>query len=218
MALIATRLEVVDIVVCFFLAHISTQKWACVRWCLQNCVRVESEIPVDCCGCVCDARSMLAWHWGVAVHSGTAYLCVTEVNTSRFHRDAFKRWKATIRQLNQCVLRERPARGISNRIMKELWLYERRFWWPAISFMRRLKGRNLKVLQKSKVWVISLHCGVRQNCVLLVRRFSAFELTQQAVLIKLCGINPQTGLFSIPIKNSKHKFYSFYKYCLSFAC
>jgi len=79
------------------------------------------RIPVIAAGGICDVRSIDAsLSLGAsAVQIGTAYLLCNEVNTSILHCAALKSEKANRTALTN-VFTGKPARGISNRIMKEL--------------------------------------------------------------------------------------------------
>ena len=79
------------------------------------------DIPVIAAGGICDARSIngaLSLGAG-AVQIGTSYLLCDEAKTSALHRAALKSQKANHTALTN-VFTGRPARGIANRVMKDL--------------------------------------------------------------------------------------------------
>jgi nitronate monooxygenase len=79
------------------------------------------EIPVIAAGGIVDAKSVkAALTLGVvAVQVGTAYLLCTEATTSAIHRKALKS-KASQPTALTNLFTGRPARGMMNRLMKEL--------------------------------------------------------------------------------------------------
>ena len=79
------------------------------------------KVPVIAAGGIADARGVAAaLALGAAgVQVGTAYLLCPEVNTSALHRAALKSDAARVTALTN-VFTGRPARGIVNRIMREL--------------------------------------------------------------------------------------------------
>ena len=79
------------------------------------------RIPVIAAGGIADARGVAAaFALGAAgVQVGTAYMLCPETNTSVVHRTALKSAAAHSTALTN-VFSGRPARGIVNRIMKEL--------------------------------------------------------------------------------------------------
>jgi len=81
----------------------------------------EVDIPVIAAGGIADARGVAAaMKLGVAgVQVGTAYLLCPEAVTSAVHRAALKGSGARHTALTN-LFTGRPARGIVNRIMKEL--------------------------------------------------------------------------------------------------
>ncbi len=79
------------------------------------------DIPVIAAGGIADARGVrAAFDLGAAaVQIGTAYLLCPEATTSAVHRAALKREEARHTALTN-IFSGRPARGIVNRLMKEL--------------------------------------------------------------------------------------------------
>jgi nitronate monooxygenase len=79
------------------------------------------RVPVIAAGGVADARGVTAaLDLGAAgVQVGTAYLMCPEVTTNAIHRAALKSSAAQVTALTN-VFTGRPARGIVNRVMKEL--------------------------------------------------------------------------------------------------
>jgi nitronate monooxygenase len=79
------------------------------------------KIPVIAAGGIADARGVAAaMGLGAAgVQIGTAYLLCPEATTSRVHRAALASGAASITALTN-LFTGRPARGIVNRLMREL--------------------------------------------------------------------------------------------------
>ncbi len=79
------------------------------------------QIPVLAAGGIADAAGVrAAMALGAAgVQVGTAYLCCPEATTSRLHRDALMSKAARHTELTT-LFSGRPARGIVNRLMREL--------------------------------------------------------------------------------------------------
>ena len=79
------------------------------------------QVPVIAAGGIADARGVAAaMALGAAgVQVGTAYLLCPEVDTSGLHRAALKSEAARVTALTN-LFTGRPARGIVNRIMREL--------------------------------------------------------------------------------------------------
>jgi len=79
------------------------------------------KIPVVAGGGIADEKGVAAaMALGAAgVQVGTAYLLCTEATTSAVHRDALKSRAASVTALTN-LFSGRPARGIVNRLMKEL--------------------------------------------------------------------------------------------------
>jgi len=79
------------------------------------------RVPVIAAGGIADARgvqAMLALG-ATAVQVGTAFMCCPEATTSRIHRDALTSDAARHTAITN-VFTGRPARGIVNRIVREL--------------------------------------------------------------------------------------------------
>ena len=79
------------------------------------------RVPVIAAGGIADAtgvQAMLAMG-ATAVQVGTAFMCCPEATTSRIHRDALASDAAHHTAITN-VFTGRPARGIVNRIMREL--------------------------------------------------------------------------------------------------
>ena len=79
------------------------------------------RVPVIAAGGIADAqgvRAMLAMG-ATAVQVGTAFMCCPEATTTRIHREALKSEAARHTALTN-VFTGRPARGIVNRIVREL--------------------------------------------------------------------------------------------------
>ncbi|AWY01192.1 2-nitropropane dioxygenase [Marinomonas primoryensis] len=148
------------------------------------------RIPVIAAGGICDTRSIdAALVLGAsAVQVGTAYLLCHEVNTSRFHRDALKGEKAKHTALTN-VFTGKPARGISNRIMKELgYMSDVVPAFPHAS-MEMAQLKSLAEKQGSGDFS-SLWSGQNASA---CQEISAFELTQQ--LVKNMRNKPLNGSF-----------------------
>ncbi|WP_323750421.1 nitronate monooxygenase [Marinobacter sp.] len=79
------------------------------------------KVPVIAAGGIADAKAVAAaMALGAAgVQAGTAYLLCPEANTSAVHRATIKSDSAAVTALTN-VFSGRPARGIVNRVMKEL--------------------------------------------------------------------------------------------------
>lgn len=79
------------------------------------------RVPVIAAGGIADARGVAAaMALGAAgVQVGTAYLCCPEATTSAIHREALKSEAARHTALTH-LFTGRPARGIVNRVMREL--------------------------------------------------------------------------------------------------
>jgi nitronate monooxygenase len=79
------------------------------------------RVPVIAAGGIADARSVAAARalGAAGVQAGTAYLLCDEVTTSPMHRAALKGAQAHITALTN-LFTGRPARGIVNRLMREL--------------------------------------------------------------------------------------------------
>jgi len=79
------------------------------------------KIPVIAAGGIADARSVAAAMvlGASGVQIGTAYLLCTEATTSAVHRAALKSYAARVTALTN-VFSGRPARGIVNRLMREI--------------------------------------------------------------------------------------------------
>jgi nitronate monooxygenase len=77
------------------------------------------KIPVIAAGGISDARRRGAMALGSGVQVGTAYLLCHETTTSAVHRAALKSDRARVTALTN-LFTGRPARGIMNRIMREL--------------------------------------------------------------------------------------------------
>lgn len=79
------------------------------------------RLPVIAAGGIASAacvRAALALG-AAGVQAGSAYLCANEATTSALHRAALQSPAAVHTQLT-CLLSGRPARGIANRLMREL--------------------------------------------------------------------------------------------------
>src|SRR6185503_12032995 len=81
----------------------------------------EVKLPVIAAGGIADAKGVAAAIalGAVGVQIGTAYLLCPEATTSAVHRAALKSGAASHTALTN-VFTGRPARGIVNRIMREL--------------------------------------------------------------------------------------------------
>jgi nitronate monooxygenase len=79
------------------------------------------KVPVIACGGIADAKGVAAaMAMGAAgVQVGTAFLCCDEATTSKLHRAALRSAAARHTALTN-VFTGRPARGIVNRIIREL--------------------------------------------------------------------------------------------------
>lgn len=79
------------------------------------------DVPVIAAGGIADARTVAAARMlgASAVQVGTAYLCSTEATTSALHRAALLSPAAQHTALTR-LFTGRPARGIINRLMREL--------------------------------------------------------------------------------------------------
>lgn len=79
------------------------------------------KVPVIAAGGIADAKGVAAAMalGAVGVQVGTAYLLCTEATTSALHRAALKSAAAQFTALTN-IFSGRPARGIVNRIMREL--------------------------------------------------------------------------------------------------
>lgn len=79
------------------------------------------KLPVIAAGGIADAKTVAAARLlgAAGVQIGTAYMLCPEANTSAVHRDALKSEAALHTSLTN-LFTGRPARGIVNRIMKEL--------------------------------------------------------------------------------------------------
>ncbi|WP_137169552.1 nitronate monooxygenase family protein [Marinomonas sp. FW-1] len=133
-------------------------------------------IPVVAAGGVCDARSIngaLALGAG-AVQIGTSYLLCDEAKTSALHRAALKSQKAHHTALTN-VFTGRPARGIANRVMKDLgYMNDNVPEFPHASMeMAQLKALAEKHGSDgfSSLWSGQNVSGCKE--------ISAFELTKQ---------------------------------------
>ncbi|RBP84337.1 nitronate monooxygenase [Marinomonas rhizomae] len=134
------------------------------------------DVPVIAAGGISDARSInSALALGAsAVQIGTSYLLCDEVKTSALHRAALKSQRASHTALTN-VFTGRPARGIANRIMKDLgYMNENVPEFPYAS----MEMAQLKALaeQHGSDDFSSLWSG--QN-VSGCKEISAFELTRQ---------------------------------------
>ena len=81
----------------------------------------EVPVPVIAAGGIADSRGVQAalMLGASAVQVGTAYLLCPEANTSSLHRQALKAESAEVTALTT-LFSGRPARGIVNRVMREL--------------------------------------------------------------------------------------------------
>jgi nitronate monooxygenase len=79
------------------------------------------KVPVIAAGGIADARSVAAAMvlGAVGVQIGTAYMLCAEANTSEVHRAALKSDAARVTAITN-VFSGRPARGIVNRLMREI--------------------------------------------------------------------------------------------------
>ncbi|MEM1144238.1 MAG: nitronate monooxygenase [Pseudomonadota bacterium] len=88
---------------------------------LMEEVKDQLSVPVIAAGGLGNptqlARAITSGAWAVQV--GTAYLCCTECHTSRIHRARLSSEKAPTTRITN-VFSGRPARGIENRLMKEV--------------------------------------------------------------------------------------------------
>jgi nitronate monooxygenase len=134
------------------------------------------DVPVIAAGGIGDARSINgALSLGAsAVQIGTSYLLCDEVKTSALHRVALKSQRASHTALTN-VFTGRPARGIANRIMKDLGYMNVNV--PEFPYAS-MEMTQLKALAEkhSSDDFSSLWCG--QN-VSGCKEISAFELTKQ---------------------------------------
>lgn len=102
-----------------FLSHDLSEQMG--TFALIPALRHAIDIPVLAAGGIADAqgvRSALALG-ADGVQVGTAFLCATEATTSALHRQALRSQASTHTALTH-LLTGRPARGIVNRLMREL--------------------------------------------------------------------------------------------------
>jgi nitronate monooxygenase len=102
-----------------FLSHDLTQQMG--TFALLPHIVQAVRVPVIAAGGICDAQSVAAaMALGAAgVQVGTAYMLCTEATTSPIHRAALKSPAARHTALTN-LFTGRPARGIVNRLMREL--------------------------------------------------------------------------------------------------
>lgn len=134
------------------------------------------SVPVIAAGGICDARSInCALSLGASVvQIGTSYLLCHEAKTSQLHRAALKSQRAHHTALTN-VFTGRPARGIANRIMKDLGYMNSSVPDFPYASMEMAQLKNLAEKQNSDDFS-SLWSG--QN-VSGCQEISAFELTKQ---------------------------------------
>lgn len=110
------------------------------------------KVPVIATGGIADAEGVSAAMalGAAAVQIGTAYLLCPEATTSRVHRAALKRDRVRHTALTN-LFSGRPARGIVNRIMRELG--PMRGEAPAFPLPRRLLRRCAR---RRRVWATTI--------------------------------------------------------------
>ena len=114
-------------------------------------------VPVIAAGGIADAKGVAAAMalGAVGVQVGTAYLLCAEATTSAVHRAALKSEAARTAAITN-IFTGRPARGIVNRIIRELDQSA-----PPLQPFHSRPRRWRRCAQEPKVWAaaISLRCG-----------------------------------------------------------